>query len=320
MNDSNISVPLYFITGFLGSGKTTLLNRVLDEAAAQGKKTGVIINEWGQASVDAVIVRARDVEIEELNNGQVFCSCLSTDFIRVLALYAERDLDAVVVETSGMANPMPLHKLLLDLKQVTGQRYDYRGMTALVDPDSFLDLVGAINAVDEQILASRRIIINKIDLATESQLEEVRGKIRMLNPKAAIIETSFAKLDGFFDEPAEPVPSRPLFGFGPGQRGAETQQRPGNFLIKTSELLDGAKVEAFFREVLPGSLRVKGVFRGTDGEWHYADGVNEQILVQPLGYTARETLFVVIPRPNRDLKEPISKAWMTYCGVPFSLS
>ena len=95
------------IIGPSGSGKTTLLNRVLDEATAQGKKVGVIINEWGQASVDSVIVHARDVEIEELNNGQVFCSCLSSDFIKVLALYAKRDLDAVVVETSGIIAAAP---------------------------------------------------------------------------------------------------------------------------------------------------------------------------------------------------------------------
>ena len=81
MNNPCGPVPLLFITGFLGSGKTTLLNRILDEAAAQGKKIGAIINEWGRVNIDSSLIRAKDIEIEELNDGQVFCSCLSGNFL-----------------------------------------------------------------------------------------------------------------------------------------------------------------------------------------------------------------------------------------------
>ncbi len=320
MSEAGISVPLYFITGFLGSGKTTLLNRVLEEATAKGMKIGVIINEWGQASVDSVVVQARDVEIEELNNGQVFCSCLSTDFIKVLSLYMERDLDAVVVETSGMANPMPMHKLLLDLKQVTGQHYDYKGMTALVDPDSFLDLVGAVNAIDEQILASHRIIINKIELATEEELAEVRAQIKKLNAKAEVVETSFAQIENFFDDPAEPEPSRPLFGFGGFSAPKPAYPRPLNHLLRTAEKLEAEPVKAFIAEVLPDALRVKGVYQGTDDEWYYADGVNDQVNVKPLDSTAKETLFVVIPKADKNLLAATEEAWKKHCAKPYTIS
>ena len=88
MNNPCGPVPLLFITGFLGSGKTTLLNRILDEAAAQGKKIGVIINEWGRVNIDSSLIRAKDIEIEELNDGQVFCSCLSGNFLEALVLSA----------------------------------------------------------------------------------------------------------------------------------------------------------------------------------------------------------------------------------------
>ena len=320
MSQSGISVPLYIITGFLGSGKTTLLNRVLDEASSRGMKVGVIINEWGQASVDSAIVGARDVEIEELNNGQVFCTCLIGDFIKALKLYAERDLDAVVVETSGMANPLPLQRILEDVKKVTEGHYEYKGMTALIDPDSFLDLVGAIAAVDEQVIASQRIIINKVDLTSESDLEEVRSKIRQLNSKAQVMETSFARIEGFFDAATEAAPARPLFGFGPVPQGGEMNQRPGDFLIKTDDRLEQEKVQAFFNAVLPKSLRVKGVFKGKDDVWYYADGVNAQVQIQPLGYEAEGTFIVVIPRPNVDLKSAVRRAWMQHCGVCFTLS
>lgn len=320
MSGSNISVPLYFITGFLGSGKTTLLNRVLNEAAAQGKKTGVIVNEWGQASVDSVIIHANNVEIEELNNGQVFCSCLSADFIRVLALYAERDLDAVVVETSGMANPMPLHKLLLDLEKVTGQHYAYKGMTALVDPESFLDLAGAIHAVDEQIMASHRIIINKVDLTDKSTLVKIHDMITTLNPKVAVIETSFARIDTFFDDSSSPVQPRPLFRSRPMPQNVSTFQRPGNFLVKTDSRLAPQNVEKFFLKILPASLRMKGIFQDENGVWRYTDGVNGHVTIQNLGYSAKAALFIIIPRPGAELENSIRQAWVQYCAVEFSLS
>lgn len=317
MSKNDIPVPLYFITGFLGAGKTTLLMRVVDEATQQGKKIGVIINEWGQASVDSVIVHDRDVEIAELNNGQVFCSCLSVDFIKVLALYAERDLDAVIVETSGMANPLPLHKLLRDLQQATKTHYDYRGMTALVDPDSFLDLVGAFNAVDEQIAASQRIVINKTDLATEAKLAEVRARILLLNPRAEVLETSFAKVERFFDAPSCPVPSLSRYT---AEQSDDTCPTPENFLIKTGESLSGDQVKAFFRQILPKALRMKGVFHAPDGKWYYADGVNDQVSIQQLDHAGEKTLFVVIPRTNYALKGSIRKAWMLHCKVSFALS
>ena len=163
------------------------------------EKIGVIINEWGRVNIDSSLIRAKDIEIEELNDGQVFCSCLSGNFLEALVLLAKRSLDVVIVETSGMANPFPLRNILCDLKRLTGGHYVYQGMIALIDPESFLDLVGDINAVEEQVIASQRIIINKIELADGETLARIRKKIRQLNPHAGIIETSYACVEGLLD-------------------------------------------------------------------------------------------------------------------------
>ena len=103
-------------------------------------------------------------------------------------------------------------------------------------------------------------------------------------------------------------------------QGADMNQRPGDFLIKTDDRLEQHKVESFFNAVLPQSLRVKGVFKGVDDVWYYADGVNDQVQVQPLGYDAEETFFVVIPRPNTDLRSAVSSLWSQNCGGRFTLS
>lgn len=326
MSNDVKAVPLYFITGFLGSGKTTLLNRALDEASARGMRLGVIINEWGQVSIDAGLVPPpangveSEIEITELNDGQVFCSCLTADFIKALQLFAERNLDAVIVETSGMANPFPLKKLLADLAEKTGQHYKYAFMTALVDPESFLELIGVINAVEEQIIASQRIIINKIDLATPEQIAETRKKIENLNPTAQIIETTQAQIKDFF---APPHPSLMAKKPGPGQfsKPAPEYPRPGNFVITTPQKLSIDVVKQFMKDILPHALRVKGIIEAPDGSYHYVDGVNKRVENRLLsGERSGESKIVVIPKGGENIRKNIREACEKYIGSPYNIS
>ncbi len=319
MNNPCCPVPLLFITGFLGSGKTTLLNRILDEAAAQGKKIGVIINEWGRVNIDSSLIRAKDIEIEELNDGQVFCSCLSGNFLEALVLLAERSLDVVIVETSGMANPFPLRNILCDLKRLTGGHYVYQGMIALVDPESFLDLVDDINAVEEQVIASQRIIINKVELADGETLALIREKIRRLNPHAEIIETSYAQVEGMLDS-AMPSASSPLEDRFVRRSGGEPYKRPGQYVITTTEGVAPERVAAFVREILPGALRVKGILSDTEHGWFHVDGVNDKVETRTLEVRGNESKIVIIPKAGEEIAEKLTAAWNTQCRVPFSLS
>ncbi len=310
-------IALYFITGFLGSGKTTLLNHVLDEASAQGKKLGIIINEWGRVNIDSGLIPSQGIEIRELNDGQVFCSCLAGDFVKALALLAERSLDAVLVETSGMANPFPLKNILADLQRVTGSHYIYRGMTALIDPENFLELAGVINAVEEQIIASERVIINKIDLAPPDTLPPIRERIKKLNPEALIVETTQARIDGFFDD-VPPPPKATGFGLAPMvQRQAQGQYpRPGQYIIIAREPVNLEEVQAFMRTILPCALRAKGIVVCRDGAF-YVDGVNERVETRPIRASGTESKIVVIPKAGDALSEAdVAKAWQAHCRTP----
>ena len=302
-------VPLLFITGFLGSGKTTLLNRILDEAAAQGKKAGVIINEWGRVNIDSSLIRAKNIEIEELNDGQVFCSCLSGNFLEALVLLAGHSLDVVIVETSGMANPFPLRNILCDLRRLTGGHYVYQGMIALIDPESFLDLVEGINAVEEQVIASQRIIINKIELADGETLARIREKIRQLNPHAGIIETSYARVEGVLGSatPEASAPS-PLEGKFVKRSAKEPYKRPGQYIITTAEGLAPERVEAFVREILPGALRVKGILSDTGHGWFHVDGVNDKVETRPLEAKGNESKIVIIPKAGDEIDSGLEHA------------
>ncbi|WP_446424805.1 hypothetical protein [Mailhella sp.] len=93
-----------------------------------------------------------------------------------------------------------------------------------------------------------------------------------------------------------------------------------DFLIKTADSLDAGKVEAFFRSVLPKAVRVEGVFKDRDDVWHHADGVNSQVQIRPLGREAETSYFVVVPRPNVNIRNTVRRGWMQHCAVCFSLS
>ena len=120
------------------------------------------------------------LSLRRLNNGQLFCSCLSADFVQALVLFAQHPLDVVFVETSGMANPLPLKELLAEMEKRTGHHYDYQGMTALVDPESFLDLAEVVNASRNRSSAASVYIINKVDLASPETVRRVREKSKRL--------------------------------------------------------------------------------------------------------------------------------------------
>lgn len=307
-------VPLHIITGFLGSGKTTLLNRLLHAAAERGKKAGVIVNEWGRVNIDGRLIAHDGIELAELNNGQLFCSCLSASFVQALVLFAQYPLDAVFVETSGMANPLPLKELLAEMETLAGRHYDYQGMTALVDPESFLELAEVVNAVEEQIIGSQRII-NKVDLASPETVRRVRKKIQSLNPSAQLIETCYAQAEQFLESPPR-GPSEMAFVL---RHAKEPYGRPIHHVVTTKESVAPERMADFVRELLPGAFRIKGIVRDESGGWFYVDGVNGNVTWRTVNAAEADSKIVIIAKKGNALEPRITSAWNTFCGVSFTL-
>ncbi|MEL7564692.1 MAG: GTP-binding protein [Dehalobacterium sp.] len=308
-------IRLYFITGFLGSGKTTLMNNLLDYLAEKNEKAGVIINEWGQVNIDSSLIHDQEIEIKELNNGQIFCSCLSGNFVDALAKFAQYPLKYLLVETSGMANPVPLKRVLQDMKKLTGMRYDYRGMITLVDPENFLDLVGMINAVEEQVISSQYIIINKIDLVNQETLQQVREKIRELNPNVAIVETSFTRIEGIPDlEWDESTSNQDVV-----RNVKKAYKRPIHYVVTARVSVEPERVKEFAGLLLKDALRIKGFIYNEEKGWSYLDGVNDKVEMKPVQAKGKETKVVIISRVWEEILPKIRSIWQETCGVPFDI-
>lgn len=126
---------LYVLTGFLGSGKTTLLLRLL--TALEGRRVGVIQNEFGKLGIDGQILQRGDVEMVEINRGSIFCSCLKLSFVQALADMAKQNLDYLFVESSGLGDPSNYQEILDAAKELGGDQYDFQGAICLIDAVNF---------------------------------------------------------------------------------------------------------------------------------------------------------------------------------------
>jgi G3E family GTPase len=181
--------PVTVLTGYLGAGKTTLLNRILTED--HGKRYAVIVNEFGEVGIDNELIVGADEEVFEMNNGCVCCT-VRGDLIRVLSGLMKRQtakggrgFDAIIIETTGLADPGPVAQTFFVDEDVRAKTY-LDSVTTVVDAMHLpLRLADSREAV-EQVAFADQIVLNKTDLVTEAQLRDVEARIRRLNPLAPI--------------------------------------------------------------------------------------------------------------------------------------
>lgn len=180
-------LPVTIITGFLGSGKTTLLNHILTNQ--QGVKTAVLVNEFGEIGIDNELVVSTEDNMVELSNGCICCT-INNDLVDAVYKVLEREekLDYLVVETTGLADPLPVAMTFLgsELRDLT--RLD--SIVTVVDAANYsLDLFNSEAALS-QITYGDVIILNKTDLVDEPTLEQLEKKINNIKEGSRIIRTT----------------------------------------------------------------------------------------------------------------------------------
>jgi G3E family GTPase len=180
-------IPVTVLTGYFGAGKTTLLNRILSEP--HGHKFAVIVNEFGEIGIDSDLVVNADEEVFEMNNGCVCCT-VRGDLIRIIDGLMRRKgkFDAIIVETTGLADPAPVAQTFFVDADV-GRRTRLDAVVTVADARWLRDRLGDSPEAKNQIAFADIILINKTDLVSEAELLDVEAHARAINPYADIHRT-----------------------------------------------------------------------------------------------------------------------------------
>ena len=166
-------IPVTVLTGYLGAGKTTLLNRILSEP--HGKRYAVVVNEFGEIGIDNELVIGADEEVFEMNNGCICCT-VRGDLIRIIEGLMKRKgrFDAIIVETTGLADPAPVAQtFFVDEDVQKAARLD--AVVTVADAKWLAARLRDAPEAKNQIAFADVIIINKTDLVTSGRTARSRG-------------------------------------------------------------------------------------------------------------------------------------------------
>lgn len=185
----DIPIPVTIVAGFLGSGKTTLLNRILN--GDHGRRIAVMVNDFGAINIDSQLIVSAEQNVVSLANGCICCT-VESDLIEQLDTLLHLDEgppEHILIETSGVSDPMRVVHTL-GYPRFQG-RLGIDAVIAILDAEHFSGLEGDMEQLAmDQITAGDIVIINKTDLASQSQIQEL--KERWLFPDARVYETQFA--------------------------------------------------------------------------------------------------------------------------------
>ncbi len=278
-------IPLILVTGFLGSGKTTLLRELA--AAHPDWRMIFLVNEFADRNIDQLTLDTSGQPTQSVVGGSLFCECKAGEFVRVMkeavvAAHRKNPLDAVVVETSGIADPQAISSLLRT--HGLDRSVEIRRIVTVVAPKRFLRLLANLPNVGAQVRSSDLVLLNKTDLASEKELVAIEAVIRQHNPSAEIRRSTFCKVPLDLLQEARELPDADL---------STVEANPfTTALLSWPRDRPLAEAKAWLEGLPESILRVKGGIATPEG-FHTVEGTVDSLSITEADNPGKDTLVLI---------------------------
>ena len=306
------NTQLYVLTGFLGAGKTTVLLKILEQL--KGHRVGIIQNEFGKLGIDGTILRNDDIQMVEINRGSIFCSCLKLNFVNALSEMAQKDFEYLFVESSGLGDPSNVEEILQAAQAVSGKEYDFKGVICLIDAVNFMEQLDDLETVYRQLKHCHLSVITKSDLVDNDRIQELRKKIREINPVCKIEISNMGELDyGFLREDLL------LYQWAEGEETTNSEEtKPKTLFMDFEGEIKKDVLVSFLNEMIPDVYRIKGFFKIEGQGWSQVDVVGSKIDFKECD-SCEKSQLVFISKIGPAIIKKIFAAWEDKVGLEMKL-
>ncbi|WP_311082970.1 GTP-binding protein [Paenibacillus polymyxa] len=191
-------IPIVVLSGFLGSGKTTLLQHALAYYKEKGLKPAILMNELGDVNLDGSLVNGQ-APMKEMLSGCICCTIRGDLGVELMNLAEEYKPDVIIVECTGVANPMEIVDAVTDASIYSSMIL--QSVITVIDARQFLDFASgnerskSLRLMQDQLRCASKLIINKTDLLAAGELQKVQALVKELNPYALTVSTQRSDVD-----------------------------------------------------------------------------------------------------------------------------
>lgn len=276
MSYQKTDIPAIIVTGFLGSGKTSLINHILKHS---DQNIAVIMNDFGDINIDAMLVAQQTDERIELSNGCICCSMGESgldDTIKQL-LKQNENVASIIIEASGIAEPIEIKRMLLmsKIKSIT-----YGGLLYVIDAAHFEETRKQHNSLEKHIKAADCIVLNKIDELQKDAQQKVTLEVRNLNKSSPIVKTNYGVIDSellLSMESSSGKNQQLSLAHALEDHSQHLHSQYASYTFNTKEPLDPKKFLAFIKSSQQGVYRIKGF------AYFGMKGLEQKLVVQKVG-------------------------------------
>lgn len=247
-----MKTPITIISGYLGAGKTTLLKRVIENL---DRKFAILMNEFGEVSIDTQIIKGKNVDIQELSGGCVCCSLTGEFEFAIKEIIQKYSPEIIIVETTGVAEP---DAIVFDVEENL-KEVKLDTVVIVVDADSFVRFPNIGKVGEAQIEVADVVLLNKIDLVKADQIKNIENKIKNLNPRAHVFKTKHCEVDVDL-----------LFSLEVEHRERKLHKKSEHtkmesFVLESKKRFTKIELESFLKNIPKEVYRLKG-FVNLDGK------------------------------------------------------